>query len=272
MTRRHLLFACEGSQLVATLDGATDEVAMGSEVGLLLLSGGNELRAGAWNGQARFAARIAAQGFPVFRFDRRGVGDSEGENGGFRSSAADIAAAREAFAECCPRLTRIVALGNCDAASALMLAGGAKMDALLLSNPWTIEDESDDVPAAVVRDHYRRRLADPAAIRRLLTGQVSLSRLARSLVAGLRPSPSAPDGLAAQMAHGIAGFREPIRFLVAGRDRTGLAFLSHWSKADPRIRTCPDATHSYVEPAAQDWLAEQVLEVLREVAAAASRT
>lgn len=80
MTRRHLTFDCSGNRLAATLDDAPEASA------LLLVSGGNEVRAGAWNGQARFAARIAAQGFPVLRFDRSGVGDSEGENLGDRKS------------------------------------------------------------------------------------------------------------------------------------------------------------------------------------------
>ena len=91
MSRRHLVFACEGSRLAGTLDEA------GGATGLLIVSGGNEVRAGAWNGQAQFAARIAAAGFPVLRFDRRGCGDSEGPNGEFRASAPDIAAALAAF-------------------------------------------------------------------------------------------------------------------------------------------------------------------------------
>lgn len=264
MTRRHVTFPCEGDQLLATLDTAPGRTA------LLLVSGGNEVRAGAWNGQARFAAQVATRGFPVLRFDRRGVGDSEGTNRGFRHSAADIAAAHQALLRECPQVDRVVALGNCDAASALMLAQGAGLDGLLLSNPWTIEssgeDAAADVPAEVVRDHYRRRLANPAAIRRLLTGQVSLVKLARSLLAALRPKPAAArEGLAAQIAQGVPNYRAPIRFLIAGRDRTGLAFLAHWDKADPRIRTCPSATHSYVEPEAQDWLLTQVVDMLGSI-------
>lgn len=266
MNRRHFLFPCDGSQLVGTIDDAPGTTA------LLLVSGGNEVRAGAWNGQARFATRIATEGFPVLRFDRRGVGDSEGVNAGFQGSADDIAAACIALREQLPHVSRIVALGNCDAASALMLAGGAGCDALVLSNPWTIEGSAEGTgddgageaePAEVVRAHYRRRLADPAAIRRLLTGQVSIAKLARSLVAAAGRRPTAPDGLAAQMAGGIAGFSGPIRFLVAGRDRAGLAFLSNWNKADPRLHTCPKATHSYVEPDSQEWLVTQVLGMLR---------
>ena len=259
MTRHHFAFECGGARLVGTLDEAA------GSTGLLIVSGGNEVRAGAWNGQALLASEIAMQGFPVLRFDRRGVGDSEGMNGNFRSSGPDIAAALTAFRERCPWLTRVVGFGNCDAASALMLAGGADCDALILGNPWTIENDNEPAPAEVVRDHYRRRLADPAAIRRLLTGKVSLVKLARSLFAAARPAPApeaARTGLAAEISDGLQGFDGPVRFLIAGRDRTGLAFLARWNKSDPRLRTCPPASHSFVEDEAQDWLVREVLEVL----------
>lgn len=259
MTRRHLMIACEGNQIVGSLDTASGRTA------LLLVSGGNEVRSGAWNGQALFAARVAAEGYPVLRFDRRGVGDSEGINVGFRSSGPDIVAALRALREECPQVERVVGFGNCDAASALMLYGGEGFASLVLSNPWTIEDDcqADEAPAEVIRHHYRRRVADPAAIKRLLTGKVPLAKLARSLISAIRPTPPKPDGLAAEIAAGIASFSGPVRFLVAERDGTGLAFLSRWGTADPRIRICPGATHSYVEPAAQEWLLAQVMEAVQ---------
>lgn len=256
MMRRHFTFNCEGSQLVGTLDEGN------RLAGLLLVSGGNEVRAGAWNGQALLAARIAAEGYPVMRFDRRGIGDSEGVNREFRSNGADIAAALAAFRQQCPQITRMVGFGNCDAASALMLTGGAGLDALVLSNPWTFGDGEEAASPEVVRDHYRRRLSDPAAIRRLLTGKVPIGNMARSLLSALRPAPARPDGLAAEMAQAMSDFQGSVRFLIAGRDRTGLAFRAKRDKADPRIRTCSDATHSYVEPKAREWLLREILAVL----------
>ncbi len=256
MSRRHLTFACEGSTLAATLDEGD------ATTGLLVVSGGNELRSGAWGGQAQLAAHLAAAGFPTFRFDRRGVGDSEGPNGEFRTSAPDIAAALAAFRKACPQLTRVAAMGNCDAASALMLAQGAGCDALILTNPWTIEDDAAAPPPEALRGHYRQRLANPAALKRLLRGEVKLGALFASLLRALRPAPP-PTGLAQDMAAGIAGFAGPASFLLAGRDRTAQAFVAAWQKGDPRIRSCEVASHSFVEPQAREWLAKRVLEVLR---------
>ncbi len=113
----------------------------------------------------------------------------------------------------------------------------------------------------MVRDHYRKRLTDPAAIKRLLKGQVSLGKLFGSLLGALRPS-APPSSLAQDMASGIKDFAGDVTFLIAERDRTGKAFLATWNKADPRIRTCPDATHAYVEPHARQWLDKQLIEAL----------
>ena len=73
MTRRHVVFPSGWARLVGTIDEAP------GATGLLIVSGGNEVRAGAWNGQSLLAARVAAAGFPVFRFDRAGIGDSSGD-------------------------------------------------------------------------------------------------------------------------------------------------------------------------------------------------
>ncbi|MFC4255914.1 hydrolase 1, exosortase A system-associated [Altererythrobacter xixiisoli] len=257
MTRRHLSFVCAGSTLAATLDDAS------GTSGLLLVSGGNELRSGAFSGQARLAARVAEAGFPVMRFDRRGIGDSEGENAGFLGNGEDIAAALEAFRAECPDLTRVVGLGNCDAASALMLNGGGGCDALVLTNPWTFEEDApaDAMPPAAIRARYAEKLANPRELLRLVSGGVSVRKLASGVVRALRPPPP-PTTLLQDMRNGIAAYPGAIRFLLAGRDRTAQAFRDGWGGADDRVTTRPDADHAFSDPADNDWLFRQIIAAL----------
>jgi exosortase A-associated hydrolase 1 len=262
MSRLPVSFGCGTFRLAATLDTAP------GTSGLLIVTGGNEIRAGAFSGQAKLAARIARAGFPVFRFDRRGVGDSEGENRGFRHAAKDIAAAIEAFRAIAPQITRVVAFGNCDAASALMLAGGAGCDGLVLSNPWTIEqDESGEQadttpPPAAIRARYLEKIKNPREIARLLGGGVDLGKLARGLARSLGPAPAA-SSLAQDMREGLNGFTGEARILLATADRTAQVFESAWDASDPRIRRCEGAGHAYVEPQHAAWLEAQILAALR---------
>lgn len=262
MSRHHLTFACGSCTLAGTLDTAP------GSTGLLIVSGGNEVRSGAFSGQAELAAAIAQAGFPTFRFDRRGIGDSEGENRGFRASAKDIAAALEAFRAMAPQISRVIAFGNCDAASALMLSGGAGCDGLILSNPWTIEGDgeaSDDEPshsAGSIRSRYAEKLRNPAEIMRLLRGGVDLRKLAKGLLGSVRPAPAA-TGLANEIRDGISEFKGDLSILLASSDRTAQEFERHWDADDSRIARCEGASHAYVEENAREWLKAEVLKALR---------
>lgn len=247
----------DGAQLAATLDLPAQPAA----VGLLLVTGGNETRSGAWGNQAQIAAQMAAQGYAVLRFERRGVGDSTGHNTGYAESVADLACAMAALRGAVPALDRVVALGNCDAASALMLAGGAGADGLVLSNPWTIEEESAAPSVKALREHYKKRLLNFGAVKRLLTGKVSLTGLVKSLANMAKPAPP-PSTLATQLATALAGFGGPVRLLVAGNDYTGQAFLEGWDAKDSRLAICKGASHSFSEPHARVWLADQIIAAL----------
>ncbi|MEM7688283.1 MAG: hydrolase 1, exosortase A system-associated [Pseudomonadota bacterium] len=260
MSRLHLTFGCGRLTLAGTLDTAP------GKTGLLIVSGGNEIRSGAFSGQAQLAKAIARAGFPVFRFDRRGVGDSEGENRGFRSSARDIASAREAFCALAPDIERVVAFGNCDAASALMLTGGEGFDGLVLANPWTIEESADDasaLPPEAVRERYAQKLKDPGEVKRLLSGGVNLGKLARGLLQAAKPATVEASDLAKEMRAGLETFAGPVSILLASADRTAQVFAQNWPADDPRIETCKGAGHAFVEPEDREWLEQRVLAALR---------
>ncbi|HQS95822.1 MAG: hydrolase 1, exosortase A system-associated [Novosphingobium sp. 17-62-19] len=261
MTRRQVTFLCEGARLFGTLDigqasGAT---------GLLIVSGGNELRAGAWCGQAQMAARLAHEGFPVFRYDRRGVGDSEGENPTFRHSGADIAAAIAAFKAAAPHVSRVVAFGNCDAAAALMLfAPDLPLAGLVLANPWTIDGEEAPqvMPASAIRSRYLAKLTNPREVWRLLTGGVNLGKLFKGLRSAAAVAPATPSGLVAEMKAGLAAFEGSVAILLANGDRTAQMFAEVWDGADPRVQRIDSGSHSFSDEPARAWLQARLVEAL----------
>lgn len=261
MQRRVISFPCEEATLYGTLDLPESGTA---KAGLLIVSGGSEIRSGAWSSHARIAREVVAQGYAAFRFDRRGVGDSEGENGGFASSAPDIAAALAAFRAAVPDMARVVGHGNCDAASALMLARGEGTDALVLSNPWTFEEENAGPSVKALRAHYKKRLMSFAALERLLTGKVSLTNLVQSLVKATRPAPP-PAPLVKQLEQGLEAYQGPVRLLIATEDYTAQAFMGVWNTKDQRLASCKGATHCFVEPHAKVWLVEQIVDALKAV-------
>lgn len=257
--RRHLSFPCGQDTLVGTVD---TEAATGP-VGVLLVSGGREVRSGSWGGQAQFAAHLAAAGIPVFRYDRRGIGESEGTDPGFLHTSADIAAGLAAFRAAVPTLRRVIAFGNCDAAAALMLHGAdLSLDGLVLANPWTLEaDEAEAAPPAALRQRYLAKLANPREVLRLLTGGVNLAKLARGLRSAAKPAPKST--LVDQMAANLARFPGPVTILLATGDRTAQMFEAVWPANDPRIQRHASSGHSFAGEVAQVWLLEQVLAAAR---------
>lgn len=261
--RHQLNFACEGATLAATFDDAP------GTTGLLIVSGGNEVRSGAHRGMAMLAQTIAEAGHPTFRFDRRGIGDSEGANGGYRSSAPDIAAAIAAFRTAAPQLTRIIAFGNCDAASALLLHQPLALDGLILANPWTYEsdeggetDEPALPPAAAIRARYLSRLTDPKSLLRLFKGEIDVKKLLRGLSAlGRRAAPAAPDSLPARLDAALANLSCPATILLAIGDRTAQAFVENCDPGAVPIERLHSASHSFAG-ADGEWLAARILELL----------
>lgn len=266
--RRMIDFDCEGARLVATLyEGA-------NTTGLLIVSGGNEIRSGAHAGQAAMAAHFAALGYPVFRYDRRGIGESEGDNGGFENSAVDITAAVSAFRHELPDMQQLVAFGNCDAATALALFHeGVAIDALILANPWVIENaqaETSTPPtSAAVRTRYWNRLKNPHSLVDLLTGKINLRKLAGGLVRAAQSD--TPTGLAGRLASALANSPLTTTLLIADRDTTAMAFMPAWQStgyADVRTRQdillhrCSTASHSFADTQAKAWLLSHIESVL----------
>lgn len=261
--RRLIDFPCAGDTLAGTLDEAD------GQTGLLIVSGGNEIRIGAHRGMALLAARLAATGIPVFRYDRRGIGDSTGENRGFLDSASDIAGAAATFsAETGVR--RLVAFGNCDAATALALFHRvAGLDALILANPWTIEEADDLPPAAAIRARYAERLKNPREWLRMASGGVNIIKVAKGLSKISQVGSSVSNGLAARFATALKECDVPVTILLAKGDNTAIAFREAWrseafapARAKVRFEEYDTASHSFARAQDKVWLYDHIRDAI----------
>ncbi|MET0270243.1 MAG: hydrolase 1, exosortase A system-associated [Sphingomonas sp.] len=271
IVRRLTTFPCDGETLAASIDAAA------GGTGLLIVTGGAQTRIGAHRGLARLAMTVAAAGFPVFRFERRGVGDSSGDDPGFAGSGPDIAAAAAAFRETCPHVRRILGFGLCDGATALALHhAAAGIDGLILANPWLIEPVADLPPPAAIRRRYLDRLTSLSGWRRALTGGFEDRMALRGLAAIGRPAGSAP--LAEVVARALAAGGGRIEILLARGDATAIAFADAWGGARfAALRRGGRATlagidsrsHSFASGGDPAWLAAACLSALRSATPAA---
>ncbi|VVT03792.1 conserved hypothetical protein [Sphingomonas sp. EC-HK361] len=261
--RRLIAFSVGDDTLVGTLDTAE------GQTGLLIVSGGDEIRSGAHRGMAMLADSIAEAGFPVFRFDRRGIGDSTGENTGYGSSVEDIAAALNAFRSEASEVTRIVGFGLCDAATALAMFGAEiGIDAFILANPFVEAGDDDLPPASAIRARYAEKLREPKSVGRLLTGGVSFGKLRRGL--GSILSSHAQD-LADDFAAALDEANRPTTIILTRGDATAIAFETALStpafasiRDRARIIRIAGHSHSFARPSEAEALTAAIITALEK--------
>ena len=256
--RRLLSFDCLGLALGGSLDAAE------GVTGLLIVTGGTQTRIGSHRMFERLAFALAGDGWPCFRFDRRGVGDSEGEDADFRGSGPDLAAAAAAFRREQPQLTRLLGFGLCDGASALALHGKvAGLDGYVLVNPWFVEAEAGERPAAAIKSHYKAQLLSLDGWKRLLSGSISYKKLLKGLG---KIVASRPSTLAGEIAASMAKAKLPAQLILATRDSTAIAAQAEWtSPAFKAVRqanrapvTIDSDSHTFSRPGDEAALLEAV--------------
>jgi exosortase A-associated hydrolase 1 len=261
--RRLLSFACEGAALGATLDEAD------GPTGVLIVTGGSQTRIGSHRMFERLTGALAAEGYPCFRFDRRGVGDSEGEDPGFKGSGLDIKAAAAAFRAECPRLERIAGFGLCDGATALALFGAeAGVESLVLANPWFVEAEAGEPSAAAIKQHYRQQLTSIQGWKKILSGSISYGKLLQGIKKVVAPPPA---DLAGEVAAGLKSKPLPLQLVLCRGDATAVAAADVWSspgyrpirERSPAPHYVESDSHTFARPGDERVLVAAVLAALR---------
>ena len=237
MNERVLRIPCGGLSLVGILSLPAADAS--ADIGVLIIVGGPQYRAGSHRQFTLLARHLAAQGFPVLRFDYRGLGDSPGDTRDFLDVESDIRAAIDALMAAQPELRGVALWGLCDAASAALMyvesTRDSRVQALALLNPWVRSAQS--LAKTHVQHYYWRRLRDPAFWRKLLRGGVGMGAL-RGLARNVQLARA--DGVQAartrsfqdHMADGLHSFTAPILLVLSGEDLTAKEFVT-WANASP---------------------------------------
>jgi exosortase A-associated hydrolase 1 len=271
---RPVSFVCEG----ALLQGLLHAGAPAATTGVLVIVGGPQYKVGSHRQFVLLGRALAERGYPVLRFDYRGLGDSEGEPHTFETIDADIRAAIDAFTRLLPGLQRVIVWGLCDAASAALFYGATdkRIAGLVLLNPWVRSQQT--VAQAYLRTYYTRRIFDRQAWRELFRGNKKplavLHSFARLLgqATGRGPAkepagdPAAPSNgsLVERMRAGLAAFKGPVLLVLSGDDITAAEFVgatgtTAWSRLleQPRVCRCElnAADHTFSTRAWRDQVA-----------------
>lgn len=277
-SEKAIIFPCQEDNLI----GIIAEPEHGAATGLLLVVGGPQYRAGSHRQFLLLSRVLADAGYPVMRFDFRGMGDSAGKLRDFEQVDEDIGAAIEAFRANCPSVERIVLWGLCDAASASLLyldaTNDARISGLVLLNPW-VRSEATQARARV-KHYYGQRLFQRDFWRKFLTGKMNVFQAIgglagnwnTSLRLGKKTTHQPALCFQARMLSGLKKMQIPLLLILSGKDYVAKEFLEvvqleqEWQVALQRQNVkkvvIPEADHTFssaewrsgVEQATQKWL------------------
>ena len=236
-----LTFTCAGE----TMTGVIHRPERPLSRGVVIVVGGPQYRIGSHRQYVLLARELAAAGYPVLRFDCRGMGDSDGEFRGFENIEDDIRAAVDTLFERAGGLRDVALWGLCDGASAIAFYAGTddRVNSIILVNPW-VRDEVT-LAQAQIRHHYARRFFSGRFWADLFAGKVDIGKSAREFVSAAmtvvfrRPDGAKPGGgkpeahpgrrdnphsLPERVGQSIAGFRGRVLIILSGNDMTAREF------------------------------------------------
>jgi len=265
-----VVFPCDEAPLVGILSRAHAP----GRIGVVIVVGGPQYRAGSHRQFTLLARHLAGKGIPTFRFDYRGMGDAGGDRRPFDAVDEDLRAAVSAFMIAEPLLRGVVIWGLCDAASAALMYAptDSRVKGLVLLNPWVRDAQTQAVTQ--MKHYYLKRLMDRAFWRKLLRGGVqwrastgSLLQTSRAVLDGRRSAPLDHRSFQDRMLAGWSKFTGPSLLVMSGRDLTAREFAEYSTAREPwrehlasstltRV-DIPEADHTFSTRALRDRVAAE---------------
>jgi len=234
---RAVRFSCAGLDLY----GIASVPASPARRGVVIIVGGPQYRVGSHRQFTLLSRDLAASGIPAFRFDYRGMGDSEGSIRTFEDVNEDLRSALDAFAEAVPSVAEFVIWGLCDAASAASFYAhhDPRVCGLVLLNPWVRTEQG--IAKTYLKRYYVRRLLAPEFWTKVVKGRFNYREAGRSLrenfgrvfsrnrQAGDDPLPDqnaspSPHPLPERMLDGLSKFTGRILVILSENDLTAQEF------------------------------------------------
>ena len=240
VNERAMIFECAGERLIgiAHLPESTSQT-----IGVLIVVGGPQYRVGSHRQFTLMARAFAAAGYPVLRFDYRGMGDSDGAVLPFDQVDDDISAGIDALMNAASQVKRVVLWGLCDAASACMIYCNRRDDrvaGLIVANPW-VRTEAGEA-TAYLKHYYLQRLLQKSFWKKLLHGAFDVRRSLRELLTTVSLAKSSGGsslpqerGFLHRMLTGLRSLERSVLLLISERDLTAKEFTDLCSK-DPSWR------------------------------------
>jgi exosortase A-associated hydrolase 1 len=233
MAEQALTIDCQGDAMVGILHRPAQPRRRGI---VIVVGGGPQYRVGGHRQLVLWSRALCGAGYPVLRFDYRGMGDSQGRFRGFTDVDDDVRCAVDRLVADVPEVDEVVLWGECDAASAILLYAyrDRRVKGTMLLNPWVRTEALQ--AKAILRFYYLQRVLQPSFWRKLLSGRLNLGASLRSLQSLLRqsrlaaagPAPSRSSDLRApisrdlplpeSMLQGLRQFEGRVLLVLSGRD------------------------------------------------------
>ena len=278
-----IVFRCHDHQLMGILHHADPDTDL--NIAVVNLVGGPQYRVGSHRQFVHTARALSRAGITTLRFDYRGMGDSDGTLRTFEEIDDDLDAALGLVRQRLPA-HRIVVMGLCDAASAILMRAadaGFEPDGLVLQNPWVHTQQT--AARARAQHYYTGRLTSWAFWRRMLRLEANPLRAVGSLLRDLREvlkaDRSSSEDFLDRMARGLGETVKPVLIVLSSEDLTAREFQtvaggeSQWKELLSRDNVSQvhieGADHTFSKPDALERLAAVIVSWLhREISGGAA--